>query len=166
MRVIVMLLCALMSTFVHANKAVDEINQIIAQKTLPQKNHERAKLMTEKQKKLSENYYFIFVFKATCPHCQKFSPVLKDFADNFHIDVKAYSFDGGPSKEFNSKPLTAKLFKTLYVDGNFKPSVPALYLANRYTMEVYPVLFGEAQDYELARRVSNLLSHIEERFHA
>ncbi len=82
------------------------------------------------------------------------------------MKVDAYSFDGGPINEFNSQPLTPELFKTFYVDSNYKPTVPALFLVNKHTFEAYAVLFGEASDYELSTRMDKLVAHIEERFNA
>lgn len=119
----------------------------------------------DKTAQFSKDYYFVFIYKATCPHCKNFAPTLKSFADNFQMDVDAYSFDGGPIQEFKSKPLTSELFKTFYVDSNYKPTVPALFLVNKHTSEAYAVLFGEAEPYELSNRMNKLVAHIEERFH-
>ena len=146
-----------------ANQALDAIQEIA--KIREAKSNPNS-AQDGKAKMLSENYYFVYIFKETCPHCKKFTPVLKSFADEFHVHVESYSFDGGPALEFNAKPLTPELFKTFYVDGNYKPSVPALFLVNNHTHEAYAVLFGEAEPYELSQRVDKLLEHIEERFHA
>lgn len=146
-----------------ANQALDAIQEIA--KIREAKSNSNS-AQDGKAKMLSENYYFVYIFKETCPHCKKFTPVLKSFADEFHVHVESYSFDGGPALEFNAKPITSELFKTFYVDGNYKPSVPALFLVNNHTHEAYAVLFGEAEPYELSQRVDKLLEHIEERFHA
>ncbi len=146
-----------------ANQALDAIQEIA--KIREAKSNPNS-VQDGKAKMLSENYYFVYIFKETCPHCKKFTPVLKSFADEFHVNVESYSFDGGPALEFNAKPITSELFKTFYVDGNYKPSVPALFLVNNHTHEAYAVLFGEAEPYELSQRVDKLLEHIEERFHA
>ena len=146
-----------------SNQALDAIQEIAKIREAKSSSNS---VQDSKAKMLSENYYFVYIFKATCPHCKKFAPTLKNFADEFHVHVDSYSFDGGPVLEFNAKPLTPELFKTFYVDGNYKPSVPALFLVNNHTHEAYAVLFGEAEPYELSQRVDKLLEHIEERFHA
>lgn len=146
-----------------ANQALDAIQEIA--KIRETKSHSNSS-QDSKVKMLSENYYFVYIFKASCPHCKKFAPVLKSFADEFHVRVKSYSFDGSPALDFTAAPLTPELFKTFYVDGNYKPSVPALFLVNNHTHEAFAVLFGEAEPYELSQRVDKLLEHIEERFHA
>lgn len=146
----------------HANVAVDELNALILKKQTPkpaaQKEHPEIK-------DLASNYYFAFIYRSSCPHCKKFSPVLKDFSDTFHIKVRAFSLDNESLDGFDATPLTSELFQTFYVAGGYKPSVPALFLVNRHTLEAYAVLFGEATPYQLARRVHELKQHIEEKFH-
>ena len=118
------------------------------------------------KQELSQNYYFIFIFKSSCPHCHKFAPVIYDFAKTFNVNIKAYSVDGGALDGIYGKPLTADLFKTFYLSDGYKPTVPALFLVNKDTLQVYAVLFGEASPYQLARRINELLQHIQERFNA
>lgn len=146
----------------QANVAAQELNALILKKQTP-------KSVAQKQPSeindLSSNYYFAFIYRSSCPHCKKFSPVLKDFADTFHIKVRAFSLDNESLELFDTTPLTAALFQTFYVSGGYKPTVPALFLVNRHTLEAYAVLFGEATPYQLARRVHELKQHIEEKFH-
>ena len=86
---------------------------------------------------LSENYYFMFIYRSSCPHCHKLAPVVTDFAKTFHVGIDAYSIDGGSLKGMQGKPLTPALFQTLYVSGGYKPRVPALFLVNRDTLQTY-----------------------------
>ncbi|HHF0526725.1 TPA: type-F conjugative transfer system pilin assembly thiol-disulfide isomerase TrbB [Legionella anisa] len=146
----------------EANVAVDELNALILKKQAPKAviQKENAEI-----KDLSSNYYFAFIYRSTCPHCKKFSPILKDFSDTFHIKVRAFSLDNEPLDGFDTTPLTPELFQTFYVEGRYKPTVPALFLVNRHTLEAYAVLFGEATPYQLAKRVHELKQHIEEKFH-
>lgn len=146
----------------QANVAVDELNALILKK---QTLRPAAKKDERERKNLSSNYYFAYIYRSTCPHCQKFSPILKDFSDSFHIKIRAYSLDNESIDSFDTTPLTPELFQTFYVAGGYKPSVPALFLINRHTLEAYAVLFGEASPYQLARRVHELMRHIEEKFH-
>lgn len=156
------LLFLFLTQSLQANVAVDELNALILKKQQPlaetQKGHAEIK-------DLSNNYYFAFIYRSTCPHCKKFSPVLKDFSDTFHIKVRAFSLDNESLDLFDTTPLTPELFQTFYVAGGYKPTVPALFLVNRHTLEAYAVLFGEATPYQLAKRVHELKQHIEEKFH-
>ena len=147
-----------------ANQALDELNTLLAKK---QTSTALAKpKVTSEIKNLSDNYYFVFIYKGTCPHCHNFAPILSDFAKTFNVQVQSYSMDAAPLDEFQGEPLTPELFQTFYVNSGYKPSVPALFLVNRHTADAYAVLFGEAEDYELARRVHELVKHIEEKYHA
>lgn len=146
----------------YANVALDELNHLLSQKAQQQvtTQHQNTRL-----EDLRKNYYFIFIYRASCPHCQQFAPVLKDFSQTFLVKTKAYAVDGESLPGLQSEPLTPELFQTLYAKGAYKPAVPALFLVNRHTLKAYTVLFGEANAYQLAKRVDELMRHIEERFH-
>lgn len=159
---ILLLLCLCITKPLQANVAVDELNALLLKKQAPKVTYQSAH---PEIKDLSKHYYFAYIFRSTCPHCKKFSPILKDFADTFHIKVRAFSLDNESLEGFNSSPLTPELFQTFYIAGGYKPSVPALFLVNRHTLEANAVLFGEATPYQLARRVHELKQHIEEKFH-
>lgn len=154
----------MLSASAMANQALDELNALLAKKqtstALATPN------VTSEIKNLSDNYYFVFIYKGTCPHCHNFAPILSDFAKTFKIQIQPYSLDSTPLVEFDAQPLTPELFQTFYVASGYKPAVPALFLVNRHTDEGFAVLFGEATDVELARRVHELVKHIEEKYHA
>lgn len=147
----------------YANVAVTQLNALLLEKEAA--HTKTTKASSAQVKHLADNYYFVFIYRATCPHCHQFAPVLKDFSDTFHVKVTSYSLDGEAMDEFESQPLSPELFQTLYVLGGYKATVPALFLVNRHTLEAYAVLFGEATPYQLSRRVSELMQHIEEKFH-
>lgn len=144
-----------------ANVAVDELNALLAKKQTPKA---KATVESPQIKDLRDNYYLVFIYKSTCPHCHKFAPILKDFTDTFKLKVRAYTLDNEPLDGFEAKPLTPELFQSFYAAGGYKPVVPALFLVNKHTLEAYAVLFGEATAYQLARRVHELKQHIEEKF--
>lgn len=163
-RILLLMLFATLSMSVHANKTVDELEALLAKK---QSSSSHSLVNTTPEiKNLAQNYYFVFIYKGTCPHCHNFAPVLNDFARTFNIQVQSYSMDATPIDLFKSEPLTPELFQTFYANSGYKPAVPALFMVNRHTREAYAVLFGEAKDYELARRVHELFNHIEEKYHA
>ncbi|WP_233579734.1 type-F conjugative transfer system pilin assembly thiol-disulfide isomerase TrbB [Legionella septentrionalis] len=157
------ILLILLITFksAYANVALDELNGLLAQKE--QKIMGR-QIKNERLKDLQNNYYFIFIYRSNCPHCHKIAPILKDFLRSFHISTQSYSVDGESLPGFEAKPLTPQLFQSLYASGGYKPAVPALFLVNRHTLEAYATLFGEAEPYQLALRVDELMQHIEEKF--
>ena len=146
----------------YANVAVDELNTLLLKKESPKSTTQKPRV---ENKDFSDNYYFVFIYRSTCPHCHKFAPILKDFATTFHLKVRAYSLDNESLEGFSAHSLTPELFQTFYVSGGYKPTVPALFLVNRHTLDAYAVLFGKASPYQLARRVNELKQHIEEKFH-
>lgn len=145
-----------------ANVAVDELHDLLAQK---EKKERLFKESDSRLRELQDNYTFVFIFRSTCPHCQQFAPILKDFAAHFKVELESYSIDGKSLPDLEGTPLTPQLFQTFYVQGQFQPVVPALFLVNRHTLEAYAVLFGEATPYQLVLRIEELLKHIEEKFH-
>ena len=139
----------------YANHAVNDINSLLV----------KASVVKAPKKELAD-YYFIYVFKSTCPHCHQFTPLLKDLADNLSIPLKAYSIDGRTIGNLTFKPITPQLFDLLFTGAGYKPVVPALFLANKETGEVYAVSFGESNAVDLASRLNELLARIKERFDA
>jgi type-F conjugative transfer system pilin assembly thiol-disulfide isomerase TrbB len=151
-----------LTTHATANVAVDELSMLLNKK---EQQHALEHSNNKKIKELREQYSFIFIYRSTCPHCHQFAPVLSDFVSYFKIPIQSYSLDGQPLNGFESTQLTPELFQTLYVSGGYKPVVPALYLIHRPTNQAYAVLFGEAEPFQLAKRVDELMSHLDEQFH-
>jgi len=162
-RYALLLLAALQGA--HANGTSDELAALLANQHTAVAT-EAVSATPAAIKNLQANYYLLLVYKGSCPHCHNLAPVLKDFSSTFHLNVMAYSLDDQPLPGFRGKPLSAELFNALFITGGYKPQVPALFLVNRHTLDAYAVLFGEAQDYQLARRIDELMSHIEEKYHA
>lgn len=111
---------------------------------------------------LHKHYQFVVFFRSTCPHCHRFIPVLQDFADYYGIAIHAISVDGPTLDGLHSQKMRAQDYKDYFLQGGFKAIVPALFLENTDTQQVYPVLFGEAAPYQLAERMSALTKHIQE----
>ena len=152
-------------TGAHANETSDELATLLANQHTQAVATPAVNATLASIKNLQTNYYLLLVYKGSCSHCHNLAPVLKDFASTFRLDVVAYSLDDQSLPGFKGLPLTADLFNALFITGGYKAQVPALFLVNRHTLEAYAVLFGEAQDYQLARRIDELMSHIEEKYH-
>ncbi|ALA26649.1 conjugal transfer protein TraF [Piscirickettsia salmonis] len=145
-----------------ANVAADQINTLLAHKTIVAPTHKKEpKLIQDLQK----DYYFVLFYRSTCPHCHKFAPILKDFSKYYGLKIVAYSTDGGDLDGLHGKRMNAEEYRQYFLKGGYKPIVPALYLQNKYTDQVYPVLFGEATPYQLSERINGLMAHIEEQAH-
>jgi len=148
-----------MMNIASANPALEELNSLLITSRTKALNSTKQEVDD-----LQKNYAFVFIYKASCPHCHKFAPILEDFANHFSIKVQAYSIDGGALPPFQGEKLSPELFQTFFLSSGLRPIVPALFLLNNDTNQAYPVLFGEAEPYQLASRVSELLKHIKEQF--
>lgn len=161
MRYVCLLYC--LSGIGYANVALDQLNARLAEKgSMSNPATSKSPMLQE----LSKHYDLVLIYRGTCPHCKQFVPILKDFAKTFKVSLKAYHLDGDILEGLNSDALTPTLFQTFYTSGGYKPIVPALFLVNKDTLDAYPVLFGEASPYELAKRINELMETIKERFDA
>jgi len=110
---------------------------------------------------LKNHYRFVFFFRSTCPHCHRFTPVLKDFASFYDVPIRAYSLDGPDLDNLHARKMGAAQYRKYFLSGNFKAVVPALFLQDTTTLQTYAVMFGEAPPWLLAGRMNALLKHIE-----
>lgn len=100
---------------------------------------------------------FVLFYMSSCSHCRKFEPVLKQYADEHHIPVLAYTLDGRKLPSFPNSVTPSRE----EVDKFFpyqKPSVPALFVMDSNKGAIYPVASGEASYDQLASRMSLLNS--------
>lgn len=103
----------------------------------------------------AQRYGLLFFFRGSCPHCHRFAPVLKAFAERYGFDILPVSLDGGALPEF-PKPLgNVDAATALQVE-----SVPAVYLIEPHTRTVAPAIFGYVGFSELAQRVDSALGEI------
>lgn len=106
-------------------------------------NHEE-KVLTQ----LAQQHGFFFFFSSSCPHCQRFSPVLKQMAQRYGFHVVAISMDGGYLPEFSEAVLDegqSKLFNvTVY---------PSLFLVDPKSEQAHIVTEGAIGEKELSQRL-------------
>ena len=106
---------------------------------------------------LQSEWDIVLFFKSTCPHCNRFDPVIADFSrqSGFHID--AFSTDGGSLPDFqNPLPATPTVLNKFFPDHNI--IVPAVFLVQKNTMQIIPISEGEIPENDLAARVESALS--------
>jgi len=97
-----------------------------------------------------------FFYRSTCPYCQKFAPIVKDFAESYGITVIPITTDGTSFPEFpHSYPDQGQAVK-------FNVTVePALFAVNPYTHQAFPVAFGLTSQAEIKRNILNIATHFE-----
>jgi thiol-disulfide isomerase/thioredoxin len=96
---------------------------------------------------------FFFFYSASCPHCQRFAPQLKQFSESYGFKVVAISVDGGylPS------------FPDAVMDNGQKHSfavtlLPSLFLVDPTHQKAALVTEGAVSTEELTSRLIKLIS--------
>lgn len=103
----------------------------------------------------AQRYGLMFFFRGSCPHCHRFAPVLKTFAERYGFDILPVSLDGGTLPEFPKPQSNVDAAAALKVE-----SVPAVYLIEPRTRTAAPAIFGYVGFSELAQRVDSALTEI------
>ena len=102
---------------------------------------------------IAQKHGLFYFFRQSCPYCQKFSPILKSFAQRYGFHVTAISLDGGTSPGFPNPRADNGTARKLGVT-----TVPAVYLVQPNTRSVQPVSFGLLGPSELEERVLTLMN--------
>ncbi len=112
---------------------------------------ERGEEVSQSLSNMSDSYGLFYFYRSDCPYCQRFSPVLRGFADRFGVEVRAVSVDGGPMADFpNARPDEGQFARLL----QGQPAVvPAVMLLNTETNEPQWITFGLISGQELAERI-------------
>lgn len=123
------------------------VNSIGKRSWIDQRNNEIDTTMQN----LNERYGLFFVYRSTCPYCHAYSPIIKQFSEEFNIKVIAISQDGPKLKEWPNSKLDNGQSINLKID-----TVPATILFDKETSEIIPVGFGALSMQELKQRIFNL----------
>lgn len=102
---------------------------------------------------VAKTHGLFYFFRANCPYCQRFSPMLKSFAAQHGFHITAISLDGGPSPGFPNPRSDNGTARRLGVK-----TVPAVYLIEPRTRSVQPVSFGLVGPTELEQRIVSLIN--------
>lgn|SRR3989338_5034464 len=147
-------LCFVLSAaFASNSELTNSINAMIAQNKTVKSNVASTN---------SDNRYALILFYLhSCPHCQRFDPIVKKFSEDHRIPVLPYTLDGEslPSFPNSVSPSNAEILKFFQTQN---PVVPTLFLMDQKTHRIYPVLQGEATQTQLSQRLTQLISQISE----
>lgn len=109
---------------------------------------------------LVKNYSIVVFYESTCPHCQRFTPILKAFSDEYGFRVYAFSVDG-PGLPAFPKPLAVNTG----IVHNFFPTgqvvLPSSFLVNNATLMTYPINTGEMLMPDLVSRMDAIAADIQ-----
>ncbi len=95
---------------------------------------------------------FVLFYMASCPHCQRFDPILKSYAVHHHVPVLAYTLDSRslPSFPQSLTPSPAEL-RHFFPHGNVV--VPTVFVMDLKHHKIEPLLQGEATAMQLDARM-------------
>lgn len=144
-----------------ANAVTDQLTQTLNQKDTqvaqPNKDDslDSSKSISKKFQAINQNYALVLFYRSSCPHCQRFDPIVKSFAAHYGFTVYPYTTDGQSLPSFpNSMPATQEIVNVFFGSPSFM--VPSLFLINVQTLEAYPVSQGEMSYEDLLSQMLNL----------
>ena len=106
---------------------------------------------------MSKNYGLVIFFQSTCPHCHKFLPILRQFADTYHFNILAISTDGGGNPYF---PDAVPNQGEVQIYG--VKQIPSLFLYDTKHHRSYAVGIGEMTFDQLGSRLIQLDHNIKQ----
>lgn len=97
----------------------------------------------------------ILFYTSSCPHCQRFVPLVRQYAVNHDLSVLAYTLDGVSLPEFPDSvtPTQAEIRQFF---AKKAPVVPVLFWMDTGSQHILPVLQGEATYSQLTSRMQQL----------
>lgn len=122
-------------------------NQVGRQVYLDQKNVSQDEAIHEFFK--DKGLYFFF--KSTCPYCQKFAPILKDFAERYQITVLPISLDGIGLAEFPNFKIDQGQAQKFNVTVE-----PSLFVVDPKAGKAIPVAYGLMSEDALQQRIYDI----------
>jgi conjugal transfer pilus assembly protein TraF len=103
---------------------------------------------------LSKQSGLFFFYRSSCAYCQRFSPVVKHFADQYGITVIPITTDGISLPEFPNSLMDQGQ------SNKFNVTVePALFAVNPYTHQAYPIGYGLMSEADLKKRILDIATH-------
>lgn len=101
---------------------------------------------------ISKEYGLFFFFSGNCSYCHEFSPIVKQFSNQYGWSVLAISVDGGKNETFPNAISDNGLFQ----QWNVKV-IPSLYAVNPNTGHVIPLANGMTSIDQIETRLLMLL---------
>ncbi len=111
---------------------------------------QRNKDVAETVRHINERYGIFFLFSSTCPHCHRYSPILKAFQEKYGINIMPVSMDGGGLPEWDKFMVDRGQIAKM---GIKVEAVPATILFDKETRQVLPIGFGVLSHSDLEERI-------------
>lgn len=153
------LLCMMMiwtvTPYAFANHTLEAIRGLIKQRTF------NGYISKNRQDRLHNNWHYnlVFFYSSTCPHCQRFAPIVRTYGDQHHIPVTAYTTGNNMLPAFPRSQRPTSVLMMTYFPSQSQRVVPALFLTD-HNQHIFPVSIGEMSYQALSIRMQQLLQHV------
>jgi len=111
---------------------------------------ERNKDVATTVRQINDRYGIFFLFRGDCPHCHRYSPILKSFRNKYGITILPVSMDGGVLPEWEKAMIDHGQIDRMGIETK---SVPATILFDKETKQTTPIGFGVLSHSELEERI-------------
>jgi conjugal transfer pilus assembly protein TraF len=99
---------------------------------------------------INDRYGIFFLFRGDCPHCHRYSPILKDFQQKYGINIMAVSMDGGSLPEWDKFMVNHGQIARMGIDVQ---QVPTTLLFDKTTRKVIMIGSGVLSHSDLEERI-------------
>ena len=107
-------------------------------------------------KNLAKQSGLFFFYHSTCPYCQRFAPIVKDFSQRYGITVIPITTDGIALPDFPDSRIDQGQAQKFHVTVE-----PALFTVNPYTHQAVPVSYGLMSENDLRQRILDIAIHMQ-----
>ena len=147
-RVLLFLIIAFFAFTSSANVLLDTVKNTLAEKAAG-----RTHTVVLKKAIPKNHYAIVLFFRSTCPHCQRFTPVLKAVAQKLHLYVYPYSTDGGTLPAYPAPLYATGEVRRLFFQG-IPDVVPSIFMINTHTLGFHLLAQGEISKADLIRELT------------
>ncbi len=103
---------------------------------------------------LAQHSGLFFFYRSTCPYCQRFAPIVKDFSQRYHLSVIPITTDGISLPDFPNSRIDHGQAARLKVTME-----PALFTVDPESHRIIPVSYGLLSEDELRQRLLEIAQH-------
>ncbi len=105
-------------------------------------------------RQLAQHNGLFFFYRSTCPYCQRFAPIVKDFSERYHLSVIPITTDGIFLPDFPNSRMDQGQAARLKVTME-----PALFTVDPQSHRIIPVSYGLLSEDELRQRLLEIAQH-------
>jgi conjugal transfer pilus assembly protein TraF len=99
---------------------------------------------------INDRYGIFFLFRGDCPHCHRYSPILKSFQQKYGINIMAVSMDGGSLPEWDKFMVNTGQIAKMGIEV---AQVPTTLLFDKNTRKVIMIGSGVLSHSDLEERI-------------